>query len=197
MIVHQGSSISVSRKDGAELEYSTNTPVQIGLALDYRWLAVEATFSVNGSGGLDPRAGPTSSTGLGFGYTGRSWWFRNFFRRNTGFHVSDPEMVDPDWEEGEDLPYRADISNTTYMASINHGFNWRRFSYSAAIWQLERQKRSAGSWTAGATFWYSRTECTGGLLPEYQRELYEATSDASLLRRWMGSITEASSPNMC
>lgn len=186
---YQGSSIRLRRKDDETLTYRTNTPVQYGFALDYKWLGVEATFTIPGLSRLDPDFGATTTTGLGFGLTGRRWWFRNFFRTSTGYSVTDPELVDPDWDDGDPHPYRGDISNFTYMATLNHGFNSRRFSYNAAIYQLERQERSAGSWTAGGTFWYMRTECTDGLVPAYNAELYTAPNRVGQVERWLFSVT--------
>ena len=102
----------------------------------------------------------------------------------------DPQRVDPEWTEGDPYPQRDDIRNFTYMAVLNYGFNARRFSYNAAIWQIERQKRSAGSWTAGATFWYSQTQWSGSLIPDFDRASYEETTvDLNAGRSWIFSIT--------
>lgn len=190
VINHQGTTIDLSRNSGGELSYATNTPAQYGVGLDYKWLALEASFTIPGLSDLDPDRGTTKATGLGFGYTGRRWWFRNFLRYTEGFHATDPELVDPDWNEGDPYPYRGDIRNLTYMASLNYGFNARRFSYNAAIWQMELQKRSAGSFIAGATFWYSQIEWDDSLIPQYDVASYGAeTISLNAGRSWTTSLT--------
>ena len=187
---YQGSSIAVKRKDGDALTYTTNTTLQYGIGLDYKWLGIEASFSIPGLGTLDPDRGTTKIKSLGFGYTGRSWWFRNYFRNGEGYSPNNPTRVDPDWSDGDPYPYRDDIRNFTYVASLNHGFNAERFSYNAAIWQMERQKRSAGSLIAGATFWYSETNWDEPLIPAYDAAAYEATTeDLNAARTWVFSLT--------
>lgn len=186
---YQGSALEIERKDGGSLSYATNTPIQFGAALDYKWIGIEATFTIPGISQLDPSLGETKARGLGFGITGRKWWFRNFILESKGFYADDPELVDPDWSAGDPLPFRGDLENLTYMASVNHGFNARRYSQTAAIWQMERQKRSAGSWTVGASFWFSRTRATGSLVPEFDRASYSEQVDVRSVRRWVISAT--------
>jgi hypothetical protein len=185
----QGQSVSLARTDQELLRFNTNTPVQYGLALDYKWLGIEYTTSIDGMSTVDGLRGATETQGLGFGYTGRSWWFRNALRTSKGFHVEDPTLVDPDWEEGDPYPYRSDLRTTTYSASLSHGFNTRRYSHTAALWQMERQKRSAGSWVAGATFWYAVTEADGSLVPTFQRQLYSTQAEVNSVRRWVVGLT--------
>ena len=189
VMAHQSNTLSLDRRDGRSLDFSTNTPVQYGLALDYKWLGVEYTTSIAGVSTLDTAKGTTTGQGFGFGYTGRSWWFRNFIRSSTGFYVEDPTVLDPEWEEGDPYPVRGDLENLSYGASINHGFNSRRFSQTAALWQMERQKRSAGSFTAGGAFWYTRSRAAAPLFPVQQAEQYEVPVVLSEVRRWTMSIT--------
>ncbi|MCB9179572.1 MAG: DUF4421 family protein, partial [Flavobacteriales bacterium] len=186
---YQGSSIDIDRTDGATLTYSTNTPMQYGASIDYKWLGVEATFTVPGLSQLDPDLGATEARGLGFGFTGRRWWFRNFILASEGFYPEEPRQVDPDWQEGRPYPFRPDLENLTYMAGIHRGFNGRKFSYTAARTQTERQKRSAGSWTAGATFWFSRTRGSSGLLPVFDLANYSTAANVRSVRRWLFCLT--------
>jgi hypothetical protein len=189
VVASQSQSVSLARTDQQTLRFNTNTPVQYGLALDYKWLGIEYTASLPGMSTVDGTRGETETRGLGFGYTGRSWWFRNALRTSKGFHVEDPSLVDPDWQEGDPYPVRPDLRTTVYSASLSHGFNTRRYSHTAALWQMERQKRSAGSWVAGATFWYAITEAEGSLVPTYQRELYATPVEVNAVRRWVVGLT--------
>src|SRR5262245_37259881 len=65
---YQGNTIDLRRRDGGRLSYATNTPAQYGLALDYKWLGVEATFTIPGLSTVQQGRGPTEAAGLGFGY---------------------------------------------------------------------------------------------------------------------------------
>ena len=189
VMFHQQNTLSLQRRDGGDLTFSTNTPIQYGLALDYKWLGVEYTATIPGISTLDTARGTTESQGVGFGYTGRSWWFRNFIRSSKGYYALDPELLVPGWEQGNPYPVRSDLENVTYGATLNHGFNHRRYSQTAALWQMERQKRSAGSFTAGATFWYSRTRSSGRILPPNEQGEYLTPVPVAEVRRWTVSLT--------
>lgn len=189
VMFYQQNTLSLQRRDGGDLTFSTNTPVQYGLALDYKWLGVEYTASIPGMSTMDTTLGTTESRGLGFGYTGRSWWFRNFIRSSKGYYAQDPVLLVSDWEEGDPYPVRSDLENVTYGASLNYGFNHRRYSQTAALWQMERQKRSAGTFTAGATFWYSRTRSGSRLLPPNEEGEYYTPVSVAEVQRWTVSLT--------
>lgn len=189
VMVHQGSSLTLARSTGEDLRYATNTPVQYGLALDYKWLGIEYTATIAGLGQPDGAKGPTETSGLGFGYTGRRWWFRNSFRWSKGYHLEDPGAVDPEWVQGSPHPHRDDMESLTYMASLNHGFNAERYSHTAALWQMERQQRSAGSWTAGGTFWYTRNAADGALAPPNTGITFNAPTSVGAVRRMIWCVT--------
>ncbi len=189
VMVHQGSSLTLARSTGEDLRYATNTPVQYGLALDYKWLGIEYTATIAGLGQPDGAKGPTETSGLGFGYTGRRWWFRNSFRWSKGYHLEDPGAVDPGWVQGSPHPHRDDMESLTYMASLNHGFNAERYSHTAALWQMERQQRSAGSWTAGGTFWYTRNAADGALAPPNTGITFNAPTSVGAVRRMIWCVT--------
>jgi len=180
--------VTLSRKDQEELRFATNTPVEYGVALDYKWLTIEYTTSVAGLSSVDEDRGESITRGVGFGYTGRNWWFRNAIRISEGFYAEKPVLVTPEWQEGDAYPYRADLRTTAYFASLSRGFNGRRYSHIASLWQMERQKRSSGSLIAGANFWYTWTSGSASLVPLHEREQY-ALLDVYTVERSMLSIT--------
>jgi hypothetical protein len=164
--------ISATDKQGKSLTYSTNLPTAMGIGIDYKWLTAEYTSSFGMSG--EPGKGYTSSKGLGFGLTGRKWWFRNFYRNTQGYFLMNPEYFDPQFNPATDnYPLRGDVSNTVYYATLNYGFNHRRFSNIAALWQLERQKKSAGSFTAGISYSRALHRSDSALFPEQFENRFE------------------------
>lgn len=189
VIASQNQSITLARKDERLLRFSTNTPVQYGLALDYKWLGLEYTTTVPGLGQVDEDRGETETRGLGIGYTGRSWWFRSTLRTSRGFHAEEPRLVQPDWTQGQPYPYRPDLRTVNWYANLSHGFNTRRYSHTAALWQMERQKRSAGSWIAGTTIWFTRTEAGESLVPAFQTDAYTVPRALAAVQRWMVGLT--------
>lgn len=151
----QSNTLSIRDNQNKEISFRTNNPTAYGFALDYKWLTVEYTSSFKNSVG-DPRYGSTEANALGFGLTMRKFWFRNFFQRFQGYYLENPWYFDPDFDRVNGIhPHRNDVRTYTYFANINYGFNHQKFSNMASLWQIERQKKSAGSWTVGAS--YART----------------------------------------
>ena len=164
--------IGVTDSLGNTVNFQTNQPFSFGLALDYRWLTLEYTSSLGRTG--DPKKGYTKMSSLGFGLTGRKFWFRNFYQRTTGYYLANPTYFNSDFNPQQDVyPSRSDVQSTVYFANINYGFNHRRFSNMAALWQLERQKKSAGSWTAGLTFSFADYTADSALIPSRFQSVFK------------------------
>lgn len=143
--------ITGTDKNGNDITFSTNMPTSYGIGLDYKWLTFEYTSSFGRHG--PPQKGYTKMNSFGFGLTTRKFWFRNFYHNTQGYYLKNPEYFNPDFNPATDnYPFRNDVRSSVYYATVNYGFNHQRFSNIAAIWQLERQKKSAGTFTAGMAF---------------------------------------------
>jgi len=163
--------VAVHDTSGESLSFATNLPASFGLAVDYKWLTAEYTSTFGRTG--DPRKGETSMQSLGFGLTSRKFWFRNFFQKTQGYYLENPEYLNPNFNaQTDNYPHRSDIRATIYYAVLNYGFNHRRYSNNAALWQLERQKKSAGSFTAGLTFSYATYSADSALVPSKYRDFF-------------------------
>jgi hypothetical protein len=161
--------------------WTANNAGQYGFAVDYRWLSVEATFSIPGLDAAEPRKGGTTSRGFGLGYTGRRLWLRGFWNLSTGFHAEEPAAIVSNWTGDQPWPYRRDLDVETWMGSLNYALSGkRRFSQVAALTQMERQQRSAGTWVAGAAFWITRLDADSTLVPTTGDRAF--TPDAWIVR---------------
>lgn len=159
-------SIDIADTLGHAATWSTNNLTQYGAAIDYRWLSVEATFSIPALDAGDPTYGSTTSRGVGLGYTGRRIWFRGFWNSSSGFYAERPEVLVKGWNPGDPWPQRRDLQVETWMGSLNYALSKkRRYSQVAALTQMERQKKSAGTWVAGASFWLTRLSADSSLVP--------------------------------
>ena len=183
---YQSVDVDISDKSGNALTYTTNTVEQYGGAVHMKWLSLELTFGVPALSAADPDKGDTFTRTFGFGITGRRLWFRNFWNTSRGFYVEDPTQLDSNWTEDSPYPVRHDLESLTYMASADYAFNKRgRFSQVAALNQLERQKRSAGSWVVGGAFWYSRISSDSSLVPIEEQARFAPTASFDRLRRYV------------
>lgn len=160
-----GNEISAIDKKGNPLTFATNLPASFGIGLDYKWLTFEYTSSFGRTG--VPEKGYTKMKSLGFGLTTRKFWFRNFYQNTQGYYMKNPEYLNPDFNPATDIyPFRNDVRSSIYYATLNYGFNHRRFSNIAAVWQLERQQKSAGSFTAGLSFSMAEYQSDSALFTE-------------------------------
>ena len=182
-------SLSITQKNtNQSLDYATNLANNWGFGVDYKWFTFEYTTYIPGMSSSDPNKGVTDHFNLGFGITGRKWWFRNFVANYKGYYVSNPTAVDTAWVPTEPFPVRSDLGSVTYLASINRGFNYRRYSHNAFLWQLERQKKSQGSWVGGATFWYNRVYADSSLVPAFLTKEYADKANFNRVDRYIISV---------
>jgi hypothetical protein len=145
------------------LNYKTNELNTWGIGFDYKWLTFEYTtrmpwFEPN------PIFGEVKNNGIGFGITGTKISFRFFYQRYEGYYLENSV----DWfpQANQDYYYlRPDIQTRTYYANINYVFNHNKFSNNAALWQLERQEKKAGSFIAGLTYNYNIFKADSSIVP--------------------------------
>lgn len=157
--------LDFDQDEGGSLSYSTNSHGQYGFGLNFKWLSVEATFSVPALDAHEAEYGNTTSRGFGLGYTGRRLWARFFRDKTDGFYQNDPQRWTAGWETGDPQVLRPDLSCRTYLLSLNYALsNKKRYSQNAALFQMERQKKSAGTMVAGFSAWYSHVTAENSIL---------------------------------
>ena len=132
----------------------TDVSTSIGVRVGYKGLAAHYAFNVAGDKGRD------------FSLSGSGTWYCVHFRLHE-FKTKEPQVKlegnfypeDGDAPEWESQTHKwilaSPIKAKTMVLDGYYIFNKRRFSYKAAYRQSVIQKRSAGSWLAGAMFYYS------------------------------------------
>ena len=162
----QNALISVSDSLGNTLDHTTNNPTQYGIGVSLGWLSGEFTFTVPGVSVADPQKGETESRNYGLGITGRRLIGRAFFNSSKGFFPEQAAVADSTWQPGEPYPVRPDIHSNTFLASANYALSRkRRYSFKAALYQTERQRRSAGTFLAGGTLWINDIRSSEPFVP--------------------------------
>lgn len=186
LVKYQQVDVDLESVEGDDYSMSGNTTEQYGVGLNFKWLSVEATFDVPAWSDHDPALGKTTSKGLGLGFTGRRLWARGFVNNTTGYYLNDPLR----WTGQETPLTRPDLYNRTYMVSVNYALSGkRRFSQNAALFQMERQKRSAGSFVAGFSGWHTEIGADSSLIGPDIVDSLDLASGFSGLKRWMTGLT--------
>lgn len=169
-VVAQSNNNNISLKNvlKEEVTFATNLPVSYGIALDYKWLSLGFTSSLGRI--PDKEKGFTQLRNFGFGINMRKLTFRNFYQITQGYYLANPGYFNPDFNPATDTyPQRDDLRSSIYYATLNYIFNHKTFSNEAALFQLERQKQSAGTFVTGLTYSYVTYQADSALVPpEYQ-----------------------------
>lgn len=179
-------SLEVGDSTGHEVGFHTNNSTQYGLGLTYKWLTLEGTVSIPAINSADPKMGTTRSQSLGFGLTARRIWIRSFWNHTTGFRPDPPQAIVAGWQPGDTWPLRPDLRSETVMASVNWATSKkRRYSQNAALWQMERQQRSAGTWVLGGALWYSDVRADSSLVPVRDSLAFDTLSRIDRAQRFI------------
>ncbi len=187
---YQSVDVDIEQDEGRSLSFSANTTEQYGLGLNYKWLSAEVTFNVPALDGYDPELGQSRSRGFGLGYTGRKLWARGFWNKTTGYYLNEPEHWVADWETGDRPITRGDLASETYMLSVNYALSGkRRFSQNAALFQMERQKRSAGTFVVGFSGWRSLVDADSSILSAALVDTFQLASGFRSVERTLIGLT--------
>lgn len=134
------------------VSYQPNTRVNFLGTLDYRWLSLSLGIFSFGAA-EHKKKGETEQFALRFSINGRRIWNSNVFQLFQGYYLSNPQNNIPNWNsQAEIYPQRPDIFTFTWFSNLYYCFSPQRFSYRAALWQLEQQKQSGGSFIAGLSY---------------------------------------------
>lgn len=132
------------------IRYLPNSLFNFIGSFDYRWLSLSLGLVKIPA---DPANGVTSQFSLRASLNGKRVWNTNFLQVYNGFYLQNPDQIDPSGDLAKsDLRIRPDIQSITLFSNLAYCFNPERFSYRAALWQLDRQEKSAGSFVLGASY---------------------------------------------
>lgn len=147
------------------VSYMPNNAFRFGLGLDYRFLALEYTRSIGYIDAPDSNQGETKSTSFKFGITGRRFLGSMLLQRYQGMYISNAEQLADAGAIVEDQ-VRPDILSELVFGSLNYFFNHRKYSAMASLWQIDRQKQSAGSFALGIMAMANHLKADRPLVPD-------------------------------
>ncbi len=157
------------------LRYEPNSKTNFIASFDYRWLSLSIGL-LSFQSGDSYRKGNSNQFSFRASFNGRRVWNSNFIQVISGYYLSNPQTIDPKWNAITDqYPQRPDIKTTSVFSNVYYCFNPDKFSYRAALWQLDRQEKSAGSLLAGVSLRIHRMESDTGqsLIPPVVKNLFK------------------------
>lgn len=158
------------------INYSTNNGMSFGFGLDYKWLGIEFSSKFGFLNNKEPKKLNTEKFGLRIGLTGRKLWFNGTLQRYKGLHISNPTIFDANYFTNNYFyPARPDIISLALFGSLYYSFNNKRYSNLAATFQLEKQKKSAGTFLTGISASLNNMKADKSLIPDDLKPFYKTS----------------------
>lgn len=156
------------------INYSTKNGMSFGFGLDYKWLGIEFSTKLGFLNNKEPKKLNTEKFGLRVGLTGRKFWFNGTLQRYKGLHISNPTIFDSNYFTNNYFyPARPDIISLALFGSLYYSFNNKRYSNLAATFQLEKQKKSAGTFLTGISASLNNVSAEKSLVPDNLKPFYK------------------------
>ena len=164
--------LGILQESSPVISYKTNLPLPMyGFIFSYRWLNFSVSLPIKKISQSDNNYTQTDGFSMALSVTKRKWYFRNFYEDYTGFQLTNPENIDPNYYQKNNLnPDFKDMRQRNYYATIYYGFNGNNYSHRNLLWQSETQKKSAGSFLLGFSGGYKWVDSPRGLIPTYLEE---------------------------
>ncbi len=135
------------RNTGALVRYQPESKVSAGLGVTYKWFSIDATFKV----GISQDNVESSKA---FDFNGRVFGLKQYveliYKYYFGYQINKTENLRNTLPDS--LIRRDDIRTSYINLEYMYAFNYGKFSFKAPFFYNEIQKKSAGSFVAGASF---------------------------------------------
>ncbi len=167
----------LDRETGERLLYRPNNQVNLGIGASYR------SYTLNlglGFGFLNKDAadkGETDYLDAQFNYFSRFIAINGFFQVYEGYYVDGRTPQELNWASPVTKAYREDVRQENLGLSAVYILNNERFSYRAAFNQDAWQRRSAGSFLAGAYITYYKVTGDSSLMPTVLAPRFDPVMD--------------------
>lgn len=158
---------TLKSKNAKDLRYMPNTTFNLGVGATYHNFTLNLAY---GFGFLNHNQQKGKTKYLDFqGHFYFPKWVTDLEGQlYKGYHLSKGFLVNP----GK-YYYRGDIHVTLFGLSHYYVFNSKRFSCRASFIQNEWQKKSAGTFLAGAEAYYGEVNGDSGFVPRSEQEKYQ------------------------
>ena len=152
--------LSNLENESAWVNYSPNSPLYLGFGFDYKWATFSYAFPIQSK--ADKKG---SNFNFFYGMSRRKFRFSLMYQQYQGFFKDDPNIPGDWFDHNKTLPFRADIKDYILQGTFFYIFNNRKVSYRSSFLYLEKQLKSAGSFTAGTNFNISGITSDSSLIP--------------------------------
>lgn len=159
-------SLAISNtEDDLRLKYRTYLRPRLALAFDFRWFGVEIFTNLPVLNAQSHRKGDTRTQSARLTINSRQFSFFFLNQSYKGFYLNDNAIFYNPFSSLNPLPKRPDMSVSFFHTNGFYFFNNKRYSHPAAAGQYERQRKSAGSFSAGLGLLSIGTRVDSSMVP--------------------------------
>jgi len=162
----------VNTKNSKEVLYRPNTPFNVGVGFNYRFIGINVAFNLPFINKERAEYGQTKMLDLQTHLYTRKLVVDFYGQLYDGYYIANTRRlitnIGPSLgTSGNVEMIRPDARNLNVGLNVQYVFNAKRFSYRAAYLQNDYQKKSAGSFLVGGEIFGMRMKADSGLIPSY------------------------------
>jgi len=169
----------VTHHDGVtnrDIIYTPNEIANIGIGIGYKWIGLDIVFSSPSKD--DHVFGTTKRFDLQSSIYMHKFVIDAAYQRYKGYYNSNPASYDSNFDKNNPIyPIRPDVKTKSLSLSGLYIFNHNKFSHRHAFTFNEIQKRSMGSFLAGAYFNTYTLNADSTLIPYQLKNEVDTTAD--------------------
>jgi hypothetical protein len=150
---------------GKSLLYRPNNNTLLGVGVNHGFLGVNIGINSPLINEDDEKYGKTKYYDFTMRFFSRKFNVTVYLQDYRGYYLKNTKDMLPGWDPDSGYYIRSDIKTFTIGLDVSYIFNFKKFSYRAAILQNEWQKKSAGSFLVGGTVFYNATTGDSSIVP--------------------------------
>lgn len=147
------------------LSYKVNNKIMLGFGANYSVFGLNIAFNLPFNDRDVDKYGQTEYLDLQTHLYLRKYVIDFYLQRYQGFYLDNSESMFDKLMITDSFPKRPDIRIVDAGLSVQYVLNSRKFSYRAAYIQNEWQKKSAGSFIIGASFFFVMVKGDSTVIP--------------------------------
>ncbi|MDD2564442.1 MAG: DUF4421 family protein, partial [Salinivirgaceae bacterium] len=158
--------------NNAFLNYEPNGRSALGFEGSYKWLSAGFSFKLPIADKSVQKYGHTESFDLQFNFNLRRVVIDLYFQVYSGFYLSNMDDYFNSWNFENHYP-KTDLSVLNLGIMANYVYNYKKFSYKAALNLTERQNKSAGSFITGGYFFLNQMHSDSTIVPSFAAPYFQ------------------------
>ena len=149
------------------LNYGIHSKLGFGFGFNYSIFGFNLRYSPKSNSVANSKYGETRSLDFRMNLYGRKFVFDLYLISHSGFYLSNPQEVFGSWENTGFYPPRPDIEVFSAGGVAQYLSNNKKYSLRATYLQNEWQKKSAGSFIVGTSFFYTKYSSDSSFVPTH------------------------------